>query len=150
MLLVNQVQENPELFCYTDGASRGNPGASAYAYLVCFQGSELAEMGKFLGKATNNEAEYHAVIAALEACRRFSRGPVSVCSDSELVIRQLSGRYRVRATHLLPLYQRVKSLEKSFEKVTYRSVSREDAMIRRMDALCNRILDDVTKKDHPM
>jgi ribonuclease HI len=147
---MNQVQENPELFCYTDGASRGNPGSSAYAYLVCSHGSELAEMGKFLGKATNNEAEYHAVIAALEACSRFSHGQVSVYSDSELVIRQLSGRYKVRATHLVPLYQRVKFLEKSFEKVTYRSVPREDAMIRRMDALCNRILDDAARNGRPM
>jgi ribonuclease HI len=147
---MNQVQENPELICYTDGASRGNPGASAYAYLVCSHGRKLEEKGKFLGKATNNEAEYHAVIAALEACRKFSIGQVSVYSDSELVIRQLSGRYRVRASHLMPLYQRVKSLEKSFEKVTYRSVPREDAMIKRMDALCNRILDDAAGKEHPM
>jgi ribonuclease HI len=147
---MNQVRENPELFCYTDGASRGNPGASAYAYLVCSQGIELAETGKFLGRATNNEAEYHAVIAALEACRGFSHGQVSVYSDSELVIRQLSGRYRVRAPHLMTLYQRVKSLEKSFENVTYRSIPREDAMIRRMDALCNRILDDAAGNGHPV
>ena len=147
---MNQVQENPELFCYTDGASRGNPGASAYAYIVCSHGRELDETGKFLGKATNNEAEYHGVIAALESCRKFSHGPVSVYSDSELVIRQLSGRYRVRATHLMPLFQKVKSLEKSFEKVTYRSIPREDAMIKRMDALCNRILDDAARKEDAM
>lgn len=138
---MNQWQKNPGLSCYTDGASRGNPGPSAYAYLVCSQDRKLDERGGFLGKMTNNEAEYHAVIAGLHAAGGFSRGPVSVYSDSELVIRHLTGRYRVRATHLIPLYRRVKGLEETFDDVSYRSLPREDAIIRRMDALCNRILD---------
>jgi ribonuclease HI len=144
---MNFLNNNPELSCYTDGASRGNPGPSAYAYIICSYGATVDEHGKFLGRATNNEAEYHAVIAALDACKGLSHGPVSIYSDSELVIRQLSGRYRVRAPHLLPLYRRVKALEGVFASVSYHSLPREDDMIRRMDALCNRILDNAEGKD---
>ena len=139
---MNLAKEKPGLSCYTDGASRGNPGPSAYAYLVCDRDIILDEQGKFLGRATNNEAEYQAVIAALDAAAGFSHGPVTVFSDSELVIRQLSGRYKVRAAHLLPLYKKVKVSEEAFEMVSYRSVPRENALIQRMDSLCNRILDD--------
>ncbi|MBP1927953.1 ribonuclease HI [Methanolinea mesophila] len=143
---MNLTNEDPGLTCYTDGASRGNPGPSAYAYLVCDRDRILDETGKFLGKATNNEAEYQAVIAALDAGARFSHGSVTVFSDSELVIRQLNGRYAVRAAHLLPLYRRVKEREGMFQNVEYRSVPRENPLIRRMDALCNRILDDAVKR----
>ncbi len=140
-MVMNQRQKTPGLSCYTDGASRGNPGPSVYAYMICSQDRKLDERGEFLGKMTNNEAEYHAVIAGLDAAAGFTQGQVSVYSDSELVIRQLTGRYRVRAAHLIPLYRRVKALEVSFEGVSYHSLPREDVMIRRMDALCNRILD---------
>jgi ribonuclease HI len=146
-MVMNQWQKNTGLTCYTDGASRGNPGPSAYAYLVCSQDRKLDERGGFLGKMTNNEAEYHAVIAGLEAAAGFSSGPVSVYSDSELVIRQLTGRYKVRAAHLIPLYRRVKALEETFDSVSYHSLPREDAMIRRMDTLCNRILDNAGRNN---
>jgi ribonuclease HI len=146
-MVMNQWQKNTGLTCYTDGASRGNPGPSAYAYIVCSQDRKLDERGEFLGKKTNNEAEYHAIIAGLDAAAGFSQGQVSVYSDSELVIRHLTGSYRVRAAHLIPLYRRVKALEETFDSVSYHSLPREDDMIRRMDALCNRILDNVMKNN---
>jgi ribonuclease HI len=130
-----------EFFCYTDGASRGNPGPASYAFLVIKKDTILHEESGFLGVSTNNVAEYMAVIHGLQWLTHATNGPVHVYSDSELVMRQLSGTYAVKKPHLAKLYRDVSVLSKRFEKVTYQSVPRENHYIRWADTLCNQELD---------
>jgi ribonuclease HI len=127
--------------CYTDGASRGNPGPSAYAFVVYSEECPLHEQSAFIGTATNNIAEYHAVINGLRWLSEITDGQVEIYSDSELVIRQITGRYSVKQPHLRTLYRDVKLLEPAFLSVSYQSVPREHPGIRRADELCNATLD---------
>jgi len=127
---------------YTDGASRGNPGPAAWAYIIVDGGRAIEQRSGFLGKATNNTAEYHAVINALDNARRYTDNEVSVYSDSELVVRQITGRYQIRKEHLATLNQQVTSLSSSFQKVIFANVPREHPWIRAADGLCNATLDE--------
>lgn len=91
---------------FTDGASWGNPGPAAIGVLIHDEnGTELIKISRFIGNATNNQAEYQAVIAALEAAKRFKAKQVTLYLDSELVARQLSKRYKVKSPKLFPLYK---------------------------------------------
>jgi ribonuclease HI len=94
-----------------------------------------------LGQKTNNEAEYQALIAGLSAAARHGGTQVAVFSDSELVMRQMTGRYRVSSPRLQPLYREASLLASRFRRVTYTSVPREHPMIVRADHLCNETLD---------
>jgi ribonuclease HI len=133
-----------EARCYTDGASRGNPGPAAGAYiLVSREGEVFEERSWFLGVRTNNEAEYEALIAGLTAAAGHGCRVLSVFSDSELVIRQMQGSYRVRSSRLLPYHTRAREALSGFERVSFMSVPREDPFIRRADLLCNQVLDTV-------
>jgi len=137
--------EYPEyqiLSCYTDGASRGNPGLSACAYILVTQtGEVIEEQGIFLGTGTNNEAEYRGLIAGLSAAGRYRCRHLVLFSDSELMIRQMQGRYRVTSPRLRPLHGQARALLSLFTDVTFRAVPREDPFIVRADQLCNRTLD---------
>lgn len=96
------------LLIHTDGASRGNPGQAAIgATIKDEQGRLLATVARRIGLATNNQAEYRAVIAALEEAIRWGARRVELYSDSELVVKQLKGDYRVKKAALRPLYQSV-------------------------------------------
>ncbi len=132
------------LTCYTDGASRGNPGPAAYAFLILSGDKVLAETSEYIGVTTNNVAEYRGVIAALIAAADHTSGTVHLYSDSELVIKQLNGQYRVRKEHLAGLYQRVMDLVHNFEMVRFYSVPRENLFVQKADALCNLTLDSVS------
>lgn len=103
---------------YADGASRGNPGPAGIGVVLCdSEGNTIAEISEHIGRATNNVAEYKALIRGLEEA--LSRGITSlgVFMDSELVTRQLSGEYQVKAPHLARLYGRVVHLIDQFEEV---------------------------------
>ncbi len=126
---------------YTDGASRGNPGDAAWAYVIVRDGSVAASSSGFIGMATNNVAEYHAVINGLEAARAFTRGRLEVRSDSELVVRQLTGRYRITKEHLADLAGEVRQRVRGFAEVRFESVPREHPCIQVADRLCNEMLD---------
>ncbi|NTV00815.1 MAG: ribonuclease HI family protein [Methanoregulaceae archaeon] len=128
--------------CYTDGASRGNPGPAAGAYiLVDREGKVFEERGWFLGNRTNNEAEYEALIAGMSAAAGHGFRVLSVFSDSELVVRQMQGTYRVRAQRLLPYHTRAREVLGRFTRVSFMSVPRTDLLIQRADLLCNQVLD---------
>lgn len=130
------------IFIYTDGASRGNPGPSAYGFLISdSRGKILATESGALGKKTNNEAEYHAVINSLQKAASLSARRVVVHSDSELVVRQLRGEYQVRKAHLRDLFLQVRRLEEVFSSVEYVNLPRESPLIRIVDKLCNETLD---------
>lgn len=125
----------------TDGGSRGNPGPGACgAVLKDRTGNVVAQKGKFLGVCTNNEAEYQGLILGLETAIEMSADSAEVLMDSELVIKQLKGEYRVKNAKLSPLYQQVKGLEKQIGQVSYRAVPREQNKLA--DAIVNKVLDE--------
>lgn len=123
-----------------DGGARGNPGPAAAAAVVeDSAGSRLAEISELLGETTNNVAEYRALLLGLEQARALGASAVRVCGDSELVIRQLSGAYKVRSAALRPLYERARAALEGFASYTLQSVPR--AQNARADALVNAALD---------
>jgi len=133
-----------KLHLYTDAGSRGNPGPSAYAMVICsHDGKVLHEHARFIGVATNNEAEYKAMVAGLEEVKRLGADEVDVTSDSELMVRQVNGQYRMKAENLRPLLEQVKGLMSSFRSANMTHAHREHPMIARADALLNRELDDM-------
>ncbi|MBI5832188.1 MAG: ribonuclease HI family protein [Armatimonadetes bacterium] len=114
-----------EVRLYTDGACSGNPGPAGIGFaILATDGQELAAVGEAIGHATNNIAEYTALIRGLEHCALLGATHVEVVSDSELMVRQLTGRYRVKNANMIPLYEQAKALAKGFEKVTFRHVLR--------------------------
>jgi len=116
---------NPILIVYCDGAARGNPGpAGAGVFIVTPQGDVVAEIAEGLGRATNNVAEYTAVIIGLERARDLGARRVLVRSDSLLLVNQLSGVYRVKSEHLKALHQRVVTLAAGFEETRFEHVPR--------------------------
>ena len=127
---------------YTDGASRGNPGPAAYAFIFVRHGSVIFEESSFIGNATNNTAEYSAIIAAIRRAHESTNGAVIVSSDSELVVRQINGEYRIKQPHLAELRAVLVQFEKQFSSLSFRNVPRENPFIRRCDALCNATLSE--------
>jgi ribonuclease HI/probable phosphoglycerate mutase len=131
------------LILYCDGASRGNPGPSSYGWtLVDDSGKCVREAGKRLPEGTNNVAEYEAMVAGLTAACELGIKQVVVRADSELVIRQVTGRYKVKSPGLLPLYQKVLELSGRFDRISFEHVPREQN--KRADALANMALDQPT------
>lgn len=125
---------------YTDGASRGNPGPAAIGILFRRKGGEdLAEHSEAIGRATNNMAEYRAVVTALEFCQRWGVKRVHLKLDSELIVRQLLGAYRVKSPELRPLYQQVAFMSRGLAEFEVTHVRREQNA--HADALANRALD---------
>ena len=125
---------------FTDGASRGNPGPASVG--VVFRqksGPDLAEYCETIGNATNNVAEYKAVVAALEHIRRWDVSRVHLYMDSELIVRQLHGAYRVKSPDLRPLFQQTVFLSKELKEFKVKHVKR--AQNAHADALANKALD---------
>jgi ribonuclease HI len=109
-----------------DGASRGNPGpAGIGAQVTDDTGTILGEVARGIGETTNNVAEYTAVIEGLALAAELGAKTVTLRSDSQLLINQLTGRYRVKSEHLQPLHRRARSLGAGFERVTFEHVPRE-------------------------
>ena len=127
---------------YTDGASRSNPGKAAIGYQIYEDDKVIKQAGKFLGVKTNNEAEYTAMITALDAASKLTKGEVHCHSDSELLVKQLRGEYKVKEPRLKVLFDEVKKKEQHFEKVSYTHLRREHPRIAQCDQLANDALDD--------
>ncbi|MCD6364354.1 MAG: ribonuclease HI family protein [Planctomycetes bacterium] len=125
---------------YTDGGSRGNPGPAATGMVIVSpdDGTVLREAGVYLGRATNNVAEYSAVLAALEAARDLGADCVDLYSDSELLVRQMNGQYRVRNPKLRVLYAQARALVERFNRCTINHIRRADNGAA--DALVNQAL----------
>lgn len=133
------------LIINTDGASRGNPGQASYGYLIkdAKSGAILHEEGKAIGVATNNIAEYTAVLKSLEYIKnRYSlKGPhiIEVVSDAQLIAQQLAGNWRIKNPGLKNIFEQIKMLEFDLGRVSYRNVPREQNFIA--DRLANQALD---------
>jgi len=127
---------------HTDGASRGNPGPSAVAAVIYLPtGEELASVAMKIGRATNNVAEYRAVIEGMKLARKIGVGELTVRMDSELVMKQLTGAYRIRSADLEPLAREVAAEARHFAKCSYEHVKREEN--READRLANEALDRI-------
>jgi len=137
-----------KIVAYTDGGSRGNPGpAAAGIVLTDTRGRVLLSQGLFLGKHTNNFAEYTGAVKALAAALRLGAERVELFADSELLVRQLNGQYRVRSANILPLYEQAMTLLGKFKSWTVTHVLR--ARNQHADRMVNQALDagrDVTEK----
>jgi ribonuclease HI len=139
--LPTQAMLLEEAKLFTDGGSRGNPGDSACAYVICnLDGSVVEKSGYYMGMATNNQAEYYGFKKGLERARDLGIDKISLYSDSQLVVNQMNGFYKVKNQELAPLHQDVAQLAQSFEKVSFTYVPRELNKIA--DKEVNRILDD--------
>ncbi len=127
---------------YTDGGARGNPGPAGIGILVTdIEGNEILRHNDYIGESTNNVAEYCALIAGLEIASSLDIKEVNCYLDSELVVRQLNGIYRVKNKDLKKLYSEVKRKEKEYRKVSYTHLPREEEHIRIADLLVNKALD---------
>lgn len=126
---------------HVDGASRGNPGAAGFGvHVTAADGSEVAGLYGYLGTATNNVAEYQALLHGLRFALAQGAGAIEVYSDSELLVRQLEGRYRVKNPGLLPLHREARGLLARFASARVQHVPRERN--READALANRAVDE--------
>jgi ribonuclease HI len=126
---------------YSDGAARGNPGpAGAGAVVTDASGKVLAELGKYLGRQTNNHAEYMGLILGLEHAKTMGANEVHVFADSQLLIRQLEGKYKVKSETLRPLFERARALVQGFARVRLQHIPREENSAA--DEMSNRAIDE--------
>ena len=132
-----------ELIIFTDGASRGNPGLASTGFVIKSSTTTLHEGGSFLGIATNNVAEYSAIVEALSKAKDFTvnskETSISFYMDSKLAVEQLSGRYKIKNATLRELVIQVKILEAEFKFISYQHVPREKN--QEADAMANKVLD---------
>jgi len=126
---------------FSDGGSRGNPGPSAYAIVVTKDGRTIHEHSEFLGVNTNNYAEYRGLIAGITKAIELGADEVEFVMDSQLVIRQMRGEYKVKSLNVMDLYKDAKALSSQIPKVTFTNVRRSEELIPRADALLNKELD---------
>lgn len=129
-----------KLIIYTDGGARGNPGPAGIGVVVYDEHKKkLAEYGEYIGEATNNQAEYKAVILALSKAKELGGVEIDFFLDSELVVRQLTGEYRVKDKDLASLFVKIWNATQHFKKITYRHVFRADN--KQADLMVNRAID---------
>lgn len=126
---------------YTDGAARGNPGPAGIGIVIKNEKKVLLEVSDFIGKATNNIAEYMALIRGLEEAIDLGEDEVEVFADSELMVKQIQGEYRVKNQGLIPLHHHVKSLIKKFKSFDISYITRQDN--KRADSLANQGIDSM-------
>ena len=130
------------IYTNSDGGSRGNPGPGAIGVLVREEGTILTKYSAKIGNSvTNNVAEYHALIKALELASKVTKHEITCFLDSELIVNQLLGKYRVRNPKLLELFLKVQKLQENFKAIKYKHVSRWNKFQKIADELLNDELD---------
>lgn len=127
---------------FIDGGCRGNPGPGAIAALLLDDdGNQLRMEAECIGTTTNNRAEYRALIKGLDLSAKYTRGRVTVYSDSELVVNHMNGHWRLKDDTLRELWKRVKQCEQVFKKVVYTHVKRTNPFIKKVDRALNEALE---------
>jgi ribonuclease HI len=132
-----------ELTIYTDGASRNNPGEAGAGIFILRDGEPLQRIARYLGTTTNNIAEYRAAIIGLEHAVKLGASHVKLNSDSELLVKQINGQYKIKNEGLKPLYARVKELIAKINSVEVQYIPREKN--KEADALANKAIDEKIK-----
>jgi len=131
-----------------DGGSRGNPGPASYGVVVRNERGEIvAKLKKYIGRTTNNVAEYYGLIAALDYAQSNGLRSLRVESDSELLVRQMRGHYKVKSADLRPLFERARKMAQTFEAFRIDHVYR--AQNSEADALANEALDETARRSGP-
>jgi ribonuclease HI len=131
-----------------DGGSRGNPGPASYGVVVRNERGEIvAKLKKYIGRMTNNVAEYYGLIAALDYAQSNGVRALRIESDSELLVQQMRGHYKVKSPDLRPLFERAKKMSQTFESFRIDHVYREQNT--EADALANEALDETSGKPKP-
>jgi ribonuclease HI len=137
---ISPYPESQVAMAYTDGASRGNPGAAAFGVVYTLEdGTPLCGEGEVIGEATNNVAEYRGLLAALQRLRAWKITAAVVRLDSELIVRQMQGRYKVKNLGLKPLHEKAKVLAGEFSDLRLEHVPRKQNALA--DAMANLALD---------
>ena len=127
---------------YSDGASRGNPGPSAIAFIIMDEyGEILTKKAKYVGVKTNNQAEYLALSSALDLASKISTEKVTCRLDSKLVVNQLNGEYKIKDQELMILWKKLNKFKEKFQKTVFIYVPRTDRYIKMVDLLANQTLD---------
>ncbi len=140
------IEPGQRLILRTDGGSRGNPGLAGAGVIIENEAGKLLAQGrKFLGRMTNNQAEYHALILGLQAVARYQPASVQAFLDSELVVHQMNQRYQVKDAGLLPLYQQARKLAAMLPEIHFAHVPR--GQNQRADALANAAMDEYQRRD---
>lgn len=128
-----------KIYLYTDGASRGNPGPAGAGVIIYDEsGNKIEQHYEYLGNVTNNTAEYLALIIGLKLARKYVPCSLEIFSDSELLIKQLYGEYRVKNENLKKLFNEVQILIKEFSSVVYTCIPREKNKLA--DSLANKAI----------
>ena len=133
---------------YTDGAARGNPGPAGIGVVIKNGNKVLLEVADYIGKTTNNIAEYMALIRGLEEALDMGQRHIEVFADSELLVKQIKGEYKVKNEGLAPLFYNVRSLIKKFKHFSITHVPREEN--EHADVLSNKGIDDQMTKGTPL
>ncbi|TAL20392.1 ribonuclease HI family protein [Patescibacteria group bacterium] len=128
-----------KLAVFTDGGARGNPGPAGLGVVLKHNDKTIASFGEYLGETTNNQAEYLALAAALEAARSHGAKEVDCFLDSELVVKQMRGEYRVKNPGLAPLFLKIWNLTQQFSRVRFHHIPREKN--KEADAQVNAAID---------
>lgn len=133
-----------KLVLYTDGGARHNPGPAGIGFVIYDENKKLLKkQGKYIGEATNNQAEYQALIAGLEQAKKMKADEVDCYLDSELLVKQLNHEYKIKDHGLGPLFIKVWNLSQSFKKIKFHHVPREKN--KEADKLVNEALDQATE-----
>ncbi len=135
------------MLIYSDGGARGNPGPAAIAFIIQSEtGATLRKDASYIGSCTNNQAEYRALFAALEIAAELKPDSVTCYSDSELIVKQLNGKYSVKNKDLKELWLKVHNARKRFHETKFINVPRTHPMIFEADRLVNIALDARTER----
>src|SRR3989344_6630577 len=140
------MKGKPDFIVHTDGGSRGNPGPAALGVVICdSKGQVLKGYGEYIGETTNNDAEYQAAISALKKIKalwgkeKAKKSLVHIMADSQLLVRQLKGEYKIENPRIQQFFITLWNLKIDFKDVTFEAVPREQN--KEADALCNEALD---------
>ena len=128
---------------HTDGGARGNPGHAGIGFALQIGDEPAVEVGRYIGKTTNNQAEYQALIAGLQEAKERDVQELRCFLDSELIVKQLKGQYRVKNVDLKPLYAEVQALQAHFGAISFTHVRREKNKVA--DRLVNEAIDKYLK-----
>lgn len=130
------------IYTNSDGGARGNPGPGAIGVIIRKEEEILTRYSQFIGRnVTNNIAEYEALIKALELASKFTKEEITCILDSELVVNQLLGKYKVKNTQLMELFLKVQKLQENFKKIKYQHVNRMNKYQQIADEILNEELD---------
>ncbi|MBI5733548.1 MAG: ribonuclease HI family protein [Candidatus Kerfeldbacteria bacterium] len=134
------------LITYTDGGARGNPGPAAIGVMILDDKRKLVKAwGHYIGETTNNQAEYQALLAALQEAKKLKAEIIDCYLDSELVVKQMRREYKIKDKALGQLFIKIWNLLQNFNKVQFHHIARE--LNKRADALVNKALDKLDKQE---